>query len=92
MVTLLPQAALIKGRALMLQRNLSAAKAVFEQVITDYPTSAAAARFLLGYCYMLEDNSAEAVTRFDALAADYPDTSYANRARLYSQVLQNSAQ
>ena len=92
MVTLLPQAALIKGRALVLQRNLYAAKAVFEQVITDYPTSAPAARFLLGYCYMLEDNSAEAVTRFDALADDYPDTSYANRARLYSQVLQNSAQ
>jgi len=92
MVTLLPEAALIKGRALMLQRNTSAAKVVFEQVITDYPTSAPAARFLLGYCYMLEDNTAEAVMRFDALAAAHPDTSYANRARLYSQILQSSAQ
>ncbi len=92
MVTLLPEAALIKGRALMLQRNLSAAKGVLQQVISDYPTSAPAAGFLLAYCYMLEDNTAEAVTRFDAVSAGYPDTSYANRARLYSQILQNSAQ
>jgi tetratricopeptide (TPR) repeat protein len=85
--TLLGEAAVIKGHALMLQRNLVGAKAVFDEAQSSYTGSGAAARFMSGYCYMLEGNNAEARTRLEGVIADYPESTYASRARMYLKIL-----
>jgi len=82
--SLVKEALLLKGLALLNRRKLNEARDVFLRLMIIPPETwhDQEANYLLGYCDMLQGEYEEARETFEIVVTDYPGSSQANKAQL----------